>query len=51
LIWEKTLDGSPSFNWFVIGIIPIAIAGGMFGLMYLVAQSDSENAHNPQASL
>jgi len=44
LIWVKLAGGLPNGNWFVVAILPLAIAGAMLGIMWLAARGDLARA-------
>jgi hypothetical protein len=46
LIWLKFADGLPNGNWFVVAILPLAIAGAILGMMWLAARGDLERARS-----
>lgn len=50
LIWLKLADGLPNGNWFVVAILPLAIAGAILGMMWLAARGDLARARGRQDS-
>jgi hypothetical protein len=44
--FQTLADGLPNGNWFVVAILPLAIAGAFLGMMWRAARGDLARARN-----